>query len=58
MPAPAPDLVGSASRLSAAGCVFAEEEAGLLLSVQQSPAQLTTMIDRRVAGVPLEQIVG
>lgn len=58
MPAVTLDLGGISSRLSVAGCVFAEEEAGLLLSVQQSTAQLTAMIDRRVAGVPLEQIVG
>ena len=58
MPAPTPDLVGITSRLSAAGCVFAEEEAGLLQSVQQSPDQLSSMIERRLAGVPLKQIVG
>ncbi|TFC28815.1 putative protein N(5)-glutamine methyltransferase [Cryobacterium sp. TMT1-3] len=52
------DLVGIASRLRAAGCVFAEEEASLLLSVKQSPAELKGMIDRRVAGLPLEQILG
>ena len=44
--------------MSAAGCVFAEEEAGLLQSVQQSPDQLSSMIERRLAGVPLKQIVG
>ncbi|WP_198415808.1 putative protein N(5)-glutamine methyltransferase [Cryobacterium glaciale] len=54
----APDLVSIASRLRAAGCVFADEEARLLLSVEQSPAELTAMVDRRVAGVPLEQIIG
>lgn len=49
---------GISVRLRAAGCVFAEEEAGLLLSVDQSPAELNAMIDRRVAGLPLEQILG
>ncbi|WP_104190874.1 putative protein N(5)-glutamine methyltransferase [Cryobacterium sp. Y82] len=55
MPAPTADLI---RRLRAAGCVFAEEEAELLLSVQQSPDELNAMIDRRLAGLPLEQILG
>ncbi|MDJ0339372.1 putative protein N(5)-glutamine methyltransferase [Cryobacterium sp. PH31-O1] len=55
---PAPDLVSITARLRAAGCVFAEEEEALLLSVEQSPAALNAMIGRRVAGLPLEQILG
>ncbi|MDJ0349509.1 putative protein N(5)-glutamine methyltransferase [Cryobacterium sp. PH29-G1] len=60
MPAPRSDVTpaGIAVRLRAAGCVFAEEEADLLLTVDQSPAELNAMIDRRVAGLPLEQILG
>jgi release factor glutamine methyltransferase len=46
------------ARLRAAGCVFAEDEARLLSSAAQTPEQLTAMVDRRVAGVPLEQILG
>jgi release factor glutamine methyltransferase len=45
-------------RLRAAGCVFAEDEAQLLISAARSPAELTAMVDRRVAGLPLEQVIG
>lgn len=46
------------SKLRAAGCVFAEEEAGMLLSAARTPAQLAAMVDRRAAGMPLEQVIG
>src|SRR5664279_5171442 len=46
------------ARLSAAGCVFADDEAQLLISAAQSPAELISMVDRRVAGLPLEQVIG
>jgi release factor glutamine methyltransferase len=46
------------ARLRAAGCVFAEDEARLLSSAAQTPEQLAAMVDQRVAGVPLEQILG
>ena len=46
------------SRLRAAGCVFAEDEAELLLRSAATPAELTAMVDRRVAGFPLEQVLG
>lgn len=49
------DLV---SRLRAAGCVFAEEEAEVLTSSATSPAHLEEMLARRVAGDPLEHVVG
>ena len=55
LPAPAPEIV---TRLRAAGCVFAEEEAGLLVSAARTPEELVVMIDRRVAGLPLEQVIG
>ncbi|WP_422772290.1 putative protein N(5)-glutamine methyltransferase [Plantactinospora sp. WMMC1484] len=45
-------------RLRAAGCVFAEEEAELLTGAARSPAELLALLERRVAGVPLEHIVG
>jgi release factor glutamine methyltransferase len=45
-------------RLRAAGCVFAEEEAALLEAAATTPAELASLIDRRVAGEPLEQILG
>jgi release factor glutamine methyltransferase len=46
------------SRLRQAGCVFAEDEAELLLSAARTPAELDAMVARRVAGLPLEQVVG
>jgi len=56
-PPPAPEL-DVVARLRAAGCVFAEDEARLLLCAAQTPAELTAMVDQRVAGLPLEQILG
>jgi release factor glutamine methyltransferase len=52
------DLAAAAARLRAAGCVFAEEEARLLLDAAATPAQLVAMTDRRAAGLPLEHVVG
>ncbi|MFJ4920149.1 putative protein N(5)-glutamine methyltransferase [Streptomyces sp. NPDC088725] len=49
---------GIIARLRAAGCVFAEDEARLLLSAASDPAELDAMVDRRAAGLPLEHIVG
>ncbi len=46
------------SRLRAAGCVFAEDEARLLAGAAQTPEELEFMVGRRVAGLPLEQVVG
>ncbi|CAL9483784.1 Release factor glutamine methyltransferase [Streptomyces sp. enrichment culture] len=46
------------SALRAAGCVFAEEEAGLLLGAARGPAELDAMVARRTAGHPLEHVVG
>ncbi len=46
------------SRLRAAGCVFAADEARLLMSTARTPDELAAMVDRRVAGLPLEQVLG
>ncbi|MDF3290793.1 putative protein N(5)-glutamine methyltransferase [Streptomyces silvisoli] len=46
------------SRLRAAGCVFAEDEARLLISTAGTPAELAAMVERRVAGLPLEHVLG
>lgn len=46
------------TRLRAAGCVFAEDEAALLTAAAQSPAHLETMVAQRIAGQPLETILG
>ncbi|MFD3449381.1 putative protein N(5)-glutamine methyltransferase [Microbacteriaceae bacterium 4G12] len=51
-------LANIAARLRAAGCVFAEDEARLLISAAQTPADLTAMVDRRAAGLPLEHVIG
>lgn len=57
---PAPPLTHSALtlRLRSAGCVFAEEEASLLLSEADSAADLERMIAQRVEGFPLEHVLG
>lgn len=44
--------------LRAAGCVFAEDEAAVLTAAAATPDQLASMLARRVAGVPLEVVVG
>lgn len=46
------------TRLRAAGCVFAEDEARLLISAARTPVHLDAMVDRRVAGLPLEHVLG
>ncbi|MCX4822923.1 putative protein N(5)-glutamine methyltransferase [Streptomyces sp. NBC_01142] len=46
------------TRLRAAGCVFAEDEAQLLISTARTPDDLATMVDRRVDGLPLEHVLG
>ncbi|RNL74146.1 putative protein N(5)-glutamine methyltransferase [Streptomyces sp. I6] len=44
--------------MRAAGCVFAEDEAGLLLSAARTPAELTALVERRACGHPLEHVLG
>jgi release factor glutamine methyltransferase len=46
------------TRLRAAGCVFAEDEARLLISTAGTQSELSAMVDRRVAGLPLEHVLG
>src|SRR3954463_6070240 len=46
------------ARLRAAGCVFAEGEAQLLLSEAGAGAEVDVLVARRVAGEPLEQVLG
>lgn len=46
------------TRLRSAGCVFAEDEARLLISAAQTPDHLAAMVDRRAAGLPLEHVLG
>jgi release factor glutamine methyltransferase len=46
------------ARLRAAGCVFAEDEAHLLIAAARTPAELDHLVDQRVGGRPLEHILG
>jgi release factor glutamine methyltransferase len=55
---PAPVTSALVARLRAAGCVYAEAEADLLVAAAAGAADLETMVRRRVEGLPLEQVVG
>lgn len=46
------------AKLRAVGCVFAEAEARLLLAADVPPSQLAVLVGRRLAGEPLEQVLG
>lgn len=46
------------TRLRAAGCVFAEEEAALLQEAAADTAELESLLQQRVDGQPLEHVVG
>jgi release factor glutamine methyltransferase len=49
------DLVAT---LRAAGCVFAEDEARLLVEAAPAEGELAALVARRVAGEPLEYVLG
>ena len=51
-------MADAVSRLRAAGCVFAEDEAELVMSEARTPAELDDMLEQRIAGLPLEHVVG
>ncbi|MGX7763199.1 putative protein N(5)-glutamine methyltransferase [Streptomyces angustmyceticus] len=58
-PAPAPlTRPAVVTALRAAGCVFAEDEAELLLSTARTAGELAAMVERRTLGLPLEHVVG
>ncbi|MFH0517920.1 putative protein N(5)-glutamine methyltransferase [Streptomyces sp. M41] len=44
--------------LRTAGCVFAEDEARLILAAARTPEELAAMVDGRVTGLPLELVLG
>jgi release factor glutamine methyltransferase len=46
------------TRLRAAGCVFAEDEARLLTASARDRAELEDLVGRRVSGQPLEHVLG
>jgi release factor glutamine methyltransferase len=57
----APDevvLADVTARLRAAGCVFAEDEAAILLASALDGRQLRDYVTARVSGTPLEHVVG
>ncbi|WP_326822555.1 putative protein N(5)-glutamine methyltransferase [Streptosporangium sp. NBC_01756] len=56
-PSPLPPSV-IVTRLRAAGCVFAEDEARLLISTARTPDNLAVMVEQRVVGLPLEHVLG
>ncbi|HET7173989.1 MAG TPA: putative protein N(5)-glutamine methyltransferase [Nocardioidaceae bacterium] len=47
-----------ASRLRAAGCIFAEDEAHLLLAESSDRLELDRLVEARCSGVPLEHLLG
>ncbi|MBM4794217.1 putative protein N(5)-glutamine methyltransferase [Streptomyces sioyaensis] len=59
-PRPSPPLSRATviATLRAAGCVFAEDEAELLISTAHTADALAAMVERRVRGLPLEHVVG
>ncbi|MFD5624650.1 putative protein N(5)-glutamine methyltransferase [Streptomyces sp. NPDC127072] len=58
MPLLPPLLASVVTVLRSAGCVFAEDEAELILSTARTPDEIATMVDRRVEGLPLEHVLG
>ncbi|MCF2529451.1 putative protein N(5)-glutamine methyltransferase [Yinghuangia soli] len=46
------------SALRTAGCVFAEDEAALLLAAAPDSLSLVGMVERRCSGLPLEHVLG
>src|SRR2546430_2000977 len=44
--------------LRAAGCVYAEDEAKVLMSAADTSEDLATMVAKRAAGLPLEHAIG
>lgn len=52
------DYSAVVGKLRAAGCVFAEDEARLLLAEAKTARELADLVERRVAGLPLEHVLG
>jgi release factor glutamine methyltransferase len=46
------------AKLRDAGCVFAEEEARLLIAAAQTRGELQFLLEKRAAGFPLEHVIG
>ncbi|MFI8189270.1 putative protein N(5)-glutamine methyltransferase [Streptomyces sp. NPDC085946] len=59
VPSPSPSSRDSVvAALRAAGCVFAEDEAELILTAARTPDEAAALVARRAAGAPLELVVG
>ena len=58
MTQPPQSLEAVAATLRASGCVFAEDEARLLIAAAPDPGTLAAMVERRAAGLPIEHVVG
>lgn len=52
------DFAAVTDRLRAAGCVFAEDEARLLIDAAGTPERLAAMVADRASGVPVEHVLG
>ncbi|MGW3341068.1 putative protein N(5)-glutamine methyltransferase [Streptomyces sp. NPDC001009] len=57
-PSPIADPSALVAALRAAGCVFAEDEARLILATARTPYEATEMAERRARGLPLEHVLG
>ncbi|MFH9392185.1 putative protein N(5)-glutamine methyltransferase [Streptomyces sp. NPDC017556] len=55
---PLSHLPSTVLALRRAGCVFAEEEARLLHEAAASVDELSSLVERRAAGLPLEHVLG
>ena len=53
-----PETEALVARLRAAGCVFAEDEARLIVDAVDSLSELEELTERRVSGQPLEYLLG
>jgi release factor glutamine methyltransferase len=51
-------LSQTVSTLRAAGCVFAEDEARLLIAAATGQDELAELVRRRAGGLPLEVLLG
>lgn len=52
------NIASAAEQLAVAGCVYAEEEASILIEASRTAEELDALVARRVAGEPLEYVVG
>lgn len=51
-------FAATVARLRSAGCVYAEDEARLLISAAETPEELDALVARRAGGAPLEHVLG